>query len=110
MASTAVAAIKSLCGILNTEKGKDFDVLIAGHSDNIPIQKSTTREKHPTNLHLSAHRAISVFNVMRNNNIEPERMSVRGFGEYRPIAENLPNNGGNELNRRVEIYIIAKGT
>ncbi len=110
VASTAASAIKSLCGILNTEKGRDFDVLIAGHTDNIPIQKPSTIEKHPTNWHLSVHRAISVLNVMRSDGIDPERMSVRGFGEYRPIAENAPNNGGNELNRRVEIYIIAKGT
>jgi chemotaxis protein MotB len=110
VASTAVSAVQSLCGILNTEEGKNFDVLIAGHTDNIPIQKPATRDKHPTNWHLSVHRAISVLNVMRSNSIDPERMSVRGFGEYRPVATNAPNNGGNELNRRVEIYIIAKGT
>ena len=110
VASTAASAIKSLCGILNTEKGKDFDVLIAGHTDNIPIQKPATLAKHPTNWHLSVHRAISVLNVMRSDGIDPDRMSVRGFGEYRPVAPNAPNNGGNELNRRVEIYIIPKGT
>jgi chemotaxis protein MotB len=110
VASTAVAAIKSLCGILNTEEGKEFDVLIAGHTDDIPIQRPATRDKHPTNWHLSVHRAISVLNVMKSNDVEPERMSVRGFGEYRPIAPNEPNNKGNEQNRRVEIYIIAKGT
>ncbi len=110
VASTAVAAIKSLCGILNTQEGKEFDVLIAGHTDDIPIQRQTTKEKHPTNWHLSVHRAISVLNVMRSNDIAPERMSVRGFGEYRPVAPNAPGNKGNEQNRRVEIYIIAKGT
>ena len=110
VASTAVAAVKSLCGILNTEGGKEFDILIAGHTDDIPIQRPATREKHPTNWHLSVHRAISVLNVMRGNDITPERMSVRGFGEYRPIAPNGPNKTGNEQNRRVEIYIIAKGT
>lgn len=110
VASTAVAAIKSLCGILNTQEGKEFDILIAGHTDDIPIQKPDTKAKHPTNWHLSVHRAISVLNVMRSNDITAERMSVRGFGEYRPIAPNGPNKTGNEQNRRVEIYIIAKGT
>ena len=109
VAPTAIAAIKSLCGILNTEEGKNFDIIIAGHTDNIPIQRPETRQKHPTNWHLSVHRAISVLNVMLKDNVAPERMSVRGFGEYRPIAPNAPNNGGNELNRRVEIYIVAKG-
>ncbi|MBN2181089.1 MAG: OmpA family protein [Sedimentisphaerales bacterium] len=110
VASSAVAAIKSLCGILNTQEGKEFDVLIAGHTDDIPIQKPATKEKHPTNWHLSVHRAISVLNVMKSNDIAPERMSVRGFGEFRPAAPNGPNKTGNEQNRRVEIYIIAKGT
>ncbi len=110
VASTAVAAVKSLCGILNTPEGKEFDVLIAGHTDDIPIQRPATRDKHPTNWHLSVHRAISVLNVMQSNGVAPERMSVRGFGEYRPIAPNGPNKTGNEQNRRVEIYIIPKGT
>lgn len=109
VASSAVSAVKSLCGILNTEQGKNFDIIIAGHTDDIPIEKPGTREKHPTNWHLSVHRAISVLNVMRSNNIEPERMSVRGFGEYRPVEPNAPNKGGNERNRRVEIYIVPKG-
>lgn len=109
VASTAVAAVKSLCGILNTEEGKNFDTIIAGHTDDIPIQRPATRAKHPTNWHLSVHRAISVLNVMRNSSIESERMSVRGFGEYRPVAPNAPGGGGNELNRRVEIYIVPKG-
>lgn len=109
VASSAAAAIKSLCEILNTPEGKEFDVLIAGHTDNIPIQKPATREKHPTNWHLSVHRAIAVLNVMQSDGIAPERMSVRGFGEYRPVVPNKPNQGGNEQNRRVEIYIIPKG-
>jgi chemotaxis protein MotB len=85
-------------------------VIIAGHTDDIPIQKPDTRAKHPTNWHLSSHRAISVLNVMASNGIEPKRMSVRGFSEYRPVAENKPNKGGNPQNRRVEIYIVAQGT
>jgi len=109
VASSAVEAVKSLCGILNTETAKQFDVIIAGHTDDIPIQKPETRAKHPTNWHLSAHRAISVLNLMTGNNIGPERLSVRGFGEYRPVANNKPNKGGNPQNRRVEIYIVAKG-
>ena len=110
VATTAVAAVKSLCGILNSEEGKKFDVIIAGHTDDIPILKPETRTKHPTNWALSAHRAIAVLDVMEGSNIESKRMSVRGFGEYRPIAENLSNKRGNPQNRRVEIYIVAEGT
>jgi len=107
--SSAIPAVKLLCGILNSEEAKEFDVIIAGHTDDIPIMKPETRAKHPTNWHLSAHRAIAVLNVMASNNIESKRMSVRGFGEYRPFVENKPNKGGNPQNRRVEIYIVAQG-
>jgi chemotaxis protein MotB len=109
VASSAGQAIKALCEILNSEQGKKFDVIIAGHTDDIPIGKAETRRLHPTNWHLSAHRAISVQKVMLANNIAPERTSIRGFGEYRPIAPNKPGKKGNEKNRRVEIYIVPKG-
>ena len=109
VASSAVEAVKLLCGILLAEEAKDFDVIIAGHTDDMRIAQPATRAKHPTNWHLSAHRAIAVLNVMTGNKVDPKRLSVRGFGEYRPFAANKPNKGGNPQNRRVEIYIVAKG-
>ena len=109
VAASAIEAVKSLTAILNSEQGKKFDVIIAGHTDDIPIQKPETRAKHPTNWHLSAHRAIAVLNVMESNNIDPKRLSARGFGEYRPVTDNKPNKKGNPQNRRVEIYIVAEG-
>lgn len=109
VASAAVEAVKSLCGILNSEQGKRFDIIIAGHTDDIPIQKPETLQKHPTNWHLSAHRAISVLNVMAAGNIDSNRMSVRGFSEFRPVAPNQAGKKGNPQNRRVEIYIVPKG-
>ncbi len=109
VAPAAGEVVKSLCKILNSEQGKKFDVIIAGHTDDIRIGKPATRAKHPTNWHLSAHRAISVLDIMSNSGVSPERMSVRGFGEFRPIAPNKPNKKGNPQNRRVEIYIVPKG-
>ncbi len=105
--SAAVQAIKTLCKILNSEKGNKFDIIVAGHTDDQPIRYS--RAKHPTNWHLSAHRAISVLNVMAGSNVAQKRMSVRGFGELRPIVPNEPGNKGNKQNRRVEIYIVPEG-
>lgn len=107
--SSAAASIKALCAILNSEEGNKFDIIIAGHTDDIPIGKPETRAKHPTNWHLSVHRAISVLNMMKTNEIDFQRMSVRGFGEYRPLEPNAPNKKGNPKNRRVEIYIVPKG-
>ena len=110
VASTAAQAVKSLCGISNSEQGREFDIIIAGHTDDIPIGTPATRAKHPTNWHLSAHRAISVLNLMTGSKIDSKRMSVRGFGEYRPVEPNKPNKRGNPKNRRVEIYIVSRGT
>jgi chemotaxis protein MotB len=109
VASAAEEVIKGLCQILNSDYGTNFDVIIAGHTDDIKIGKPDTRAKHPTNWHLSAHRAISVLDMMTGDGISPERVSVRGFGEFRPIVPNAPNKKGNSQNRRVEIYIVPKG-
>jgi len=104
---SAAEAVKSLCGILNTTQAREFDIIIVGHTDDQPILHS--RDKHPTNWHLSAHRTISVLNVMTSNGTASGRVSIRGFGEYRPIVPNEPGNKGNPQNRRVEIYIVPKG-
>ncbi|MFZ0035651.1 MAG: OmpA family protein [Sedimentisphaerales bacterium] len=109
VAPAAGEVVKALCKILNSEQGKKFDIIIAGHTDDIRIGKPDTRTKHPTNWHLSAHRAISVLDIMANSGVSSERMSVRGFGEFRPIAPNKPDKKGNPQNRRVEIYIVPKG-
>jgi chemotaxis protein MotB len=109
VAASAVSSIQAISGIMKTDEAKDFDVIIAGHTDDVPIGKPETRAKHPTNWHLSVHRAISVLNAMVKSGVKPTRLSVRGFGEYRPIAPNAPKNKGNAVNRRVEMFIVYKG-
>ena len=103
----AASAVKSLCTILNSKEAAEFDVIIAGHTDDQPIRFA--KANHPTNWHLSVHRAISVLNIMSASNVVQSRMSVRGFGELRPVVPNDPGNKGNAQNRRVEIYIVPKG-
>lgn len=105
----AAQAVKTLSGILNSEQARQFHIIVAGHTDDIPIQKPDTRVKHPTNRHLSSHRAISVVQMMEQDGIEPTRLSTRGFGEYRPLEPNGANKTGNAKNRRVEIYIVPAG-
>ena len=46
---------------------------------------------------------------MTSNAVDPTRLSVRGFGEYRPAAENAPDNKGNAANRRVGDLYRASG-
>ncbi len=105
----AAEAIKKLSEILNSEQAKKFDIIVAGHTDDIPIEKPATRVAHPTNRALSCHRAISVVSQMEKDGIEPKRLSTRGFGEYRPLEPNAPGKKGNPKNRRVEIYIVPQG-
>jgi chemotaxis protein MotB len=109
VAPQAAEAIKTLSGILNSEQAKKFDIIVAGHTDDIPIQKPETRAAHSTNRALSSHRAISVVDQMEKDGVEPKRLSTRGFGEYRPLEPNTPNKKGNPKNRRVEIYIVPAG-
>ncbi len=105
----AAEAIKKLSEILNSEQAKKFDIIVAGHTDDIPIEKPATRVAHPTNRALSSHRAISVVMQMEKDGTEPKRLSTRGFGEYRPLEPNAPGRKGNPKNRRVEIYIVPQG-
>ena len=105
----AVKAIETLCTIINSAQAAPFDIIVCGHTDDVPILKASTKQRHPTNWHLSAHRAISVEKVMENNGVGPKRLSVKGFGEYRPIEANKPGKKGNPKNRRVEIYIVPAG-
>ncbi len=107
--SQAAAAIKTLSGILNGEQARKFDIIVAGHTDDLPIARAETKQVHPTNRALSSHRAISVVLQMEKDGIEPKRLSTRGFGEYRPLEPNAPNKRGNPKNRRVEIYIVPQG-
>jgi chemotaxis protein MotB len=109
VSASGANAVKSLCSILNSEEGKKFDVIVAGHTDNVPIGKPETKAKHPTNWHLSADRAISVLSIMSKNDVASNRMSVRGFGEYRPLEPNAAGKKGSAKNRRVEIYVVPKG-
>ncbi len=108
--ATAAETVKTLCGILNTDEAKQFDIIVAGHTDDVPIRRPDTLAAHPTNRHLSSHRAIAVVNVLEGCGLEGKRMSTRGFGEFRPIAPNAAGNKGNPANRRVEIYIVPSGT
>jgi chemotaxis protein MotB len=110
VASDATSAVKALCGIMNSTQGLQFDIIVAGHTDDMPIRRAATKAKHPDNWHLSVHRGISVLNIMTATSVDPKRVSVRGFGQYRPVEPNAAGNKGNPKNRRVEIYIVPQGT
>mgnify|MGYP003693640179 CR=1 FL=1 len=71
-------------------------MVVVGHTDTLPIGPITGR-KHPTNWHLSVHRAIAVMFTLKNYGVEYLRMGCMGYGEFRPRVPN-PNRGGSEEN------------
>lgn len=105
LTSGATNTITQLAKILETSNAMGFECRIVGHTDNVPISKPDTRAKHPTNWHLSTHRAIAVGQALIAAGINPQRVQVAGYGEYRPIVANAAK-GGAAQNRRVEIFLV----
>jgi flagellar motor protein MotB len=101
----AVATISSVADILNSQDALNLEVRVVGHTDNVPIGKPDTRQRHPTNVHLSVHRAIAVRDAMVQARVDATRIQVAGYGEHRPLVPNGPK--GAAANRRVEIYLAA---
>ncbi|MCF7959057.1 MAG: OmpA family protein [Phycisphaerae bacterium] len=95
--------INLLSGILNSAIAEGFDIKVVGHTDDQPIKYSIA--KHPTNWHLSAHRAIAVERILASGGNLESHITIEGKGEFSPIEPNVPNKG-NAKNRRVEIFIL----
>ena len=82
----------------------DYDVLVEGNTDNVPISRTNIRN----NWDLSALRASSVVQYLQNNcGINPSRLSAAGRGEYHPLTDN-DTEVGRQRNRRTEIIITPK--
>ena len=83
---------------------KDYDVLIEGNTDNVPISKPNIRN----NWDLSALRASSVVQALQNDyGVDPKRLTAGGRGEYNPVATN-ETEAGKQRNRRTQIIITPK--
>ena len=83
---------------------KDYDVLIEGNTDNVPIKKTNIRN----NWDLSTLRASSVVQALQNDyGVDPKRLTAGGRGEYNPVASN-DTEVGKQRNRRTQIIITPK--
>jgi chemotaxis protein MotB len=95
-------AIQVLGDVLN--KSTDIDVLVEGHTDNVPIRTSRFRD----NWDLSVVRATSIVRLLTDeHNISPTRVTASGKGEFMPRAAN-DTAEGRALNRRTEIILSPK--
>ena len=83
---------------------KDYDVLIEGNTDNVPISRENIRN----NWDLSCLRASSVVQALQNDyGVDPKRLTAGGRGEYNPLATN-DTEIGKQRNRRTQIIITPK--
>lgn len=95
-------AIKVLAGVL--EKNLDIDILIEGHTDNVPIKTAVYQD----NWDLSVARATSIVRILTvDYKILPTRLTASGKGEFSPRATNETPEG-RALNRRTEIILSPK--
>jgi len=94
----ALPLLKKIAAIL---KGTSGEIVIAGHTDNVPVSGGKFR----SNLQLSIERATRVTELLlAQEPIAPERISAVGFGKFRPLESN-DTAEGRKRNRRVEIII-----
>lgn len=83
---------------------KDYDVLVEGNTDNVPISQKNIRN----NWDLSALRASSVVQALQTRyGVDPKRLTAAGRGEYNPVAKN-DTEKGKQRNRRTQIIITPK--
>ncbi len=83
---------------------KDYDVLIEGNTDNVPISRENIRN----NWDLSCLRASSVVQALQNQyGVDPKRLTAGGRGEYNPLQPNTTELG-KQRNRRTQIIITPK--
>lgn len=99
---TAMGVLNKIAKIIKDYS--DYDVLVEGNTDNVPISRTNIRN----NWDLSALRASSVVQVLQDKfGVNPSRLTAGGRGEYNTVATNdTPE--GRALNRRTEIIITPK--
>lgn len=86
----------------------DTQIIVEGHTDNIPI-RSSLKEKYQTNWELSANRATSIIHILAMAGIKQTRLEAHAFGSTRPIVSNKTKKGRRD-NRRIEILIREAGS
>lgn len=95
-------ALKVLADVL--DKNPDIDILVEGHTDNVPISNAQYRD----NWDLSVARATSIVRILTDDyKIIPTRLTASGKGEFSPRADNATPEG-RASNRRTEIILSPK--
>lgn len=78
------------------------NIIVSGYTDNVPIRNS----EFDSNWHLSVMRAVNFMKILvENKKLDPKAFSVKGYGEFKPVASN-DTKEGRQKNRRVEVLIL----
>ncbi|PTR28431.1 chemotaxis protein MotB [Luteibacter sp. OK325] len=96
---TAEEVLRKLAGILGPFPNA---MRIEGYTDNTPIATAT----FPSNWELSAARAATVARLLTTSGVDPHRVGIVGWGEFRPTTDNTSDEGRNR-NRRVLIVVMS---
>jgi len=99
IAVEAQPVIRQLAEVL---RGFPNSIQVKGHTDNVPIVGGI----YPSNWELSAARAATVVHMLVDGGIDPRRLAVVAYGEYRPVLPNTTPDGRN-ANRRVVLTILS---
>ncbi len=88
---------------------KDYEVLVEGNTDNVPVNPTAASMKNiRNNWDLSCLRASSVVQALQNQyGVDPKRLTAGGRGEYNPLTDNSTE-VGKQRNRRTQIIITPK--
>ncbi|HTK19461.1 MAG TPA: OmpA family protein [Mucilaginibacter sp.] len=102
ISTNANSILSKVANIINDYS--DYDVLIEGNTDTVPIYQTNIRN----NWDLSCLRASSVVQALQNSyGVAPKRLTAGGRGEYNPVADNSTD-FGKSLNRRTQIIITPR--
>ena len=86
------------------KENKNQQIMVEGHTDNVPLGPDL-RTNFPSNWELSTARAAAVVRFLQEEGgLEPQRLSVRGYSHYKPVASNNTEEGRRQ-NRRIEIIL-----
>ncbi|CAA9242514.1 MAG: OmpA domain protein [uncultured Cytophagales bacterium] len=95
-----VDALKKLANVLKSQQ--DVNVLVEGHTDDVPIAGSINGVKN--NWDLSVMRATSIVDVLVKNGVNPGKLTAAGRGEFVPVAQGKTPEA-RQKNRRTEIIL-----
>jgi outer membrane protein OmpA-like peptidoglycan-associated protein len=99
LTNESLAQLEHVRGLLAEDQ--EINILIEGHTDNTGSDL--------LNRALSIARANAVAKFLTKHGIDPHRLTVKGYGDSRPLVSNDDERGGREINRRIEISMSNTG-